>query len=35
MQLSHKQKRFLHFFFAFIKFTFNFENFRGKDDPHS
>ena len=35
MQLSQKRKVFLDFFFAFWKFTFNLENFQGKDDPHS
>ena len=35
MQLSRKQKIFLHFFSAFLKSRFKFEHFQEKDDPHS
>ena len=34
MQLSQKRNIFSNFFFAFCKFTFNFEHFQEKDDPH-
>ena len=33
--LSDKVKSFSQFFFAFLKFTLNFEHFQKKDDPHS
>ena len=35
MQLSQKQKTVSQFFLEFLKFRFNFEHFRKKDDPHS
>ena len=35
MQLSQKQKRFSHFFVAFLKSRLSFEKFGKKDDPHS
>ena len=33
--LSEKQKFFLQFFFALLKFRLNFEHFPKRDDPHS
>ena len=33
--LSQKQKTVSQFFFAFLKFTLNFEHFQKKGDPHS
>ena len=35
MQVSEKQKVISQFFFEFSKFTFNFEHFQKKGDPHS
>ena len=35
IQLSQKKKVFRDYFFAFSKFTFNFEHFQTKDGPHS
>ena len=35
MIISHKQKTFFEFVLGFSKFTFNFECFRKKDEPHS
>ena len=35
MQLSQKQTTFSKFFFAFWKFSFNFQHFQKEDDPHS
>ena len=34
MQLSQKQKKFLHFFAAFLKSRLNFTDFFLKNDPH-
>ena len=34
-QLSHKQKGFYQFFFAFSKCALNLKHFQKKDDPHS
>ena len=33
MQLSKKQKIFLHYFFPFLEFRLNFEHFEEKDGP--
>ena len=33
--LSHKVKTFADFFYSFLKFTLNFDNFIKKDDRHS
>ena len=35
MQLSQKGKIFSQFFFAFCKFTLNFDHFQKKDDPNN
>ena len=35
MQLSEKQKTFLEFFFAFLKYILNFKDLPKKEDPHS
>ena len=35
MQLSQKRKIFSDFFFPFSKFTFTFEHFQRKGDPHT
>ena len=36
VQLSQKRKTFCEYFFwVFLKFTFNFQHFQRKDDPHS
>ena len=35
MQLSGKQKTFLEFFFAFLKYILNFKDLPKKEDPHS
>ena len=34
MELSQKQKTFLGFFDAFLKFSLNFKRFEKKDHPH-
>ena len=35
MQLSEKQKTFLEFFFAFLKYILNFKDLPKKEEPHS